>query len=169
MHDAGKHDFIGVEASEFARQDVPQRRHVHAAFPQAIGEITASAMALRLAQLIHDQHHGQRLDRIHPDTQNRLPDVTNNLVGWIERHRIGQPNDLGRQQRLGDNDFCQGSHPQIGVLNGLQHSPTRIQTGRETELADCCLSDRNAEGVGGFKYRLTHTVLLQFSKTQGAF
>ena len=61
-----------------------------------------------MTQLIHDQHHRQRLDRIHTDANNGLPYIAHDHVARIECNRIRQTNDLGRKQGLGDDDGIAG-------------------------------------------------------------
>ena len=116
-------------------------------------KFAATAMALRLAQLIHDQHHGQGLDRIHAHAQDGLPDIAYGLIVRIESDGIGQTDHLGRQQGFGNNDLRQRGQPDIGIFHCLEYPPTGIQTGRETELAYRLRTERKAECCGGFLCR----------------
>ena len=165
MDHPGEHRLIRVKTRHFLRHHVRQRGHMHTSFPQPIGQIAARTVSLSLPQLIHHQHHRQRFDRIHSNAQYGLAHVPHNRTTGIQRHRVGQPDNLGRQQGLGNQNLGERSQSDIGILDRPQHALTGIQTGRKTELTTNHRPYRTAKRIDCVKDSLIQSTPLFVPET----
>ncbi len=134
VHDAGKQRRLRVEPGDAAGDDLRQRGDMGGVLPQPVGQFAVSCRR-RCRQLPADDGAGQRTQIAEAEPQDRRAHVGDRPPGAVADGRVGDGDDLRRQQRFGLHQSRRVVERAVGIVERALEFQRHDGAGREADLA----------------------------------